>query len=170
MILSRLRDYLLYLDMSFNKFEISLGVSHGSISNAWKRKKNIGSNVVERILITYPEVSAEWLLRGEGNMLKTHDASELNQEVSIDKDFNEQLISQMLNFFNLKSKRELKVFLTNSLSTGAIISLEQMILSTWENKYGQELKNIKRQLMTLFTSQLDYELKSEKRNSNSKIS
>lgn len=31
MILNRLRDYLLHRDLSFNKFEMSLGVSHGSI-------------------------------------------------------------------------------------------------------------------------------------------
>lgn len=33
-----------------------------------------GGDMIVKILTLYPELSAEWLLRGEGNMIKTDDA------------------------------------------------------------------------------------------------
>lgn len=161
MILKRIREYLLHRNLSFNKFEISLGVSHGSISNAWKRQKNIGSNVIENILEIYPEVSAEWLLRGEGDMLNNNDNSELIQKDSTDENLNEELILQTLHFFNFQKTSELQTFLSQSLDSNSVNTLEQTILSTWEKKYGQELKSIKIQLMTLFTNKIDREQKAK---------
>lgn len=168
MILNRLGDYLLYKNLSFNKFEKSLGVSHGSISNAFKRQKNIGSNVIENILNKYPEINAEWLLRGTGEMLNSNDQTNFTKRDLLDKELNDELIQQAAKFFNFKNRNELQEFLNHSTNPGMSSPLEQMILRVWENKYGQELKTIKLQLMTLFTSQLDYEMKSDKRNSDSK--
>lgn len=168
MILNRLGDYLLYKNLSFNKFEKSLSVSHGSISNACKRQKNIGSNVIENILNTYPEISAEWLLRGTGEMLNSDDQTNFTKRDLLDKELNDELIQQAAQFFNFKNRNELQEFLNQSTNSDMTSPLEQMILQVWENKYGQELKTIKLQLMTLFTSQLDYEMKSDKRNSDSK--
>lgn len=168
MILNRLGDYLLYKNLSFNKFEKSLGVSHGSISNAFKRQKNIGSNVIENILNKYPEISAEWLLRGTGEMLNSNDQTNFTKRDLLDKELNDELIQQVVQFFNFKNRNELQEFLNQSTNLGMTSPLEQMILRVWENKYGQELKTIKLQLMTLFTSQLDYEMKTDKRNSDAK--
>jgi hypothetical protein len=168
MILNRLGDYLLYKNLSFNKFEKSLSVSHGSISNAFKRQKNIGSNVIENILNTYPEISAEWLLRGTGEMLNSNDLTTFTKRDLLDKELNDKLIQQVTQFFNFKNRNELQEFLNRSTNSDMTHPLEQMILKVWENKYGQELKTIKLQLMTLFTSQLDYQMKSDKRNSESK--
>lgn len=160
MILNRLRDYLLHRDLSFNKFEKSLGVSHGSISNAWKHQRNIGSNVIEKILSTYPEINAEWLLRGDGKMLNA--AGNLASNLEIPKErTDEELILRTLTFFDLQSREELFEFLDNSSKANRIGPLEQMILRTWENKYGKELKTIKLQLMTLFTAHIDEQMKSE---------
>lgn len=160
MILNRLKKFLLYRELSFNKFEKSLGVSHGSISNAWKHQRNIGSNVIEKILATYPEINAEWLLRGEGEMLNatrmpifdsTHSKEQTDEEV----------IERLIRFFGLQSREELLAYLGNSSNTGHIGLFEQMILSIWERRYGRELKTIKLQLMTLFTAHLDEQLKTK---------
>jgi len=169
MLLKRIHEFLLDQNLSFNKFEIALGVSHGSISNAWKRQKNIGSNVIEKILTIYPEIRAEWLLRGEGEMLNFSCNRELEPQDSPDKNLDQELISKTLLFFNLKNRSELQGYFKGTSSSQEALPIEEIILKTWENKYGQELKTIKLQLMTLFTSQLDFELKSEKQNSNSKI-
>lgn len=157
MILDRLQRYLQYSQISFNKFEISIGVSHGSVSNAWKNKKNIGSNVVANILKTYPELSAEWLLRGEGEMLITLENLNKKRQDAIDSKLNEQLILKTLRFFNLETKSKLEEFYSQASDTDAVLNLEQFVLSTWEKKYGQELKSIRHQLMTIFTDKLDSE-------------
>lgn len=156
MILNRIRDYLLHRDLSFNKFEKSLGVSHGSISNAWKHQRNIGSNVIEKIMATYPEINAEWLLRGTGEMLSAdgNEASRTENRLS-----DEVLISQMLAYLGLQDRKELQVFLDRSSDSDYVNPLERMIMRIWEKKYGRELKTIKLQLMTLFTAHLDQQMK-----------
>lgn len=166
MILDRLHQYMTYRNLSFNKLEISINSSHGSISNAWKHSKNIGANVVERILITYPEISAEWLLRGNGEMILT---SKMHASPDADNSgadpFNELLIEKCLHFFNSTGKKELFQILDQPNKT-----LEDTIINTWENKYGQELKSINRRLMTLFTAKLTSELNSKSEDQDSKAS
>lgn len=160
MILNRLRDYLLHRDLSFNKFEMSLGVSHGSISNAWKHQRNIGSNVVEKILSTYPDINAEWLLRGEGEMLNAAANSASDFKISKGRT-DDELIAQILGFFGLQSREELVEYLDNSSNSDHLGLYEQMILQIWENKYGKELKAIKLQLMTLFSAHMDEQMRSK---------
>lgn len=169
MLLIRLSNFLKLGNLSFNKFEKSLGVSHGSISNAFKHKKNIGSNVVEKILKSYPEIRAEWLLRGEGEMLTYSEPSEDVNNYGINEGLSNKLIEQTLEFFNFQDNLELQAFLNQSLDSNSVNALEQTILSTWENKYGQDLKSIKIQLLTLFTDKLDRDQKAKILSSKSKV-
>lgn len=166
MILERLHQYMRHRNLSFNKLEISINASHGSISSAWKHGKNVGANVVERILSTYPEISAEWLLRGKGEMILASDIVPAEVAVSSATDqFNEILIEKCLHFFNSTTKKELYQILEQPNKT-----LEDTILSTWESKYGQELKSINRRLMTLFTAKLTSELNAKSEDKDSKAS
>lgn len=75
MVSERLGKYINYKGISYYAFENSLGTSRGGISKAVKDGGNIGSNVLENILISYPDLSAEWLLTGAGNMLKKETTS-----------------------------------------------------------------------------------------------
>ncbi len=158
-MLKRLNDFLKFRNISFNKFEISIGVSHGSISNAYKHNKNIGSNVIQKVLEEYPELSAEWLLRGTGSMVLKTSTEVLGQNInSSSGEWNELLVAQTQQFFGLESKTELQMFLSNNTVDKNIETpLAALILKTWEQKYGQELKSLSRQVMTLFTAKLDHE-------------
>ncbi len=69
MLIKRISTFTSHFGLSYNKFEKSINTSRGTISRALKHNKTIGSNVVESILENYPELSAEWLLRGKGEML-----------------------------------------------------------------------------------------------------
>jgi hypothetical protein len=64
---SRLVEFLSYLKMGQNAFEKKVGISNGYIS---KVGKSIGSEIINKISTTYPELNTEWLLNGEGEMLK----------------------------------------------------------------------------------------------------
>jgi hypothetical protein len=172
MLLRRLNEYMQYRNLSFNKLELSLGASHGSISNAMKNNKNIGSNVIENILDNYAEISAEWLLRGKGEMLvNSNSMISIHQDENLSNKLNEILIRQTLNFLNLESRAELQLLLSETSKKSESKSLEDVIISTWEKKYGQELKSIKHQVMTLFTAKLDSEKRpiDDNKSSNSKI-
>jgi len=70
MVSQRVGEYLEAKRISYYAFENSLGASRGSISKAVKDGKSIGSNVLERIMSLYTDINPEWLLTGQGEMLK----------------------------------------------------------------------------------------------------
>lgn len=70
MATDRLRKYIEHKGVSYYAFENSIGASRGSISKAVKENKSIGSSVLENILNTYTDLNPNWLLTGEGEMLK----------------------------------------------------------------------------------------------------
>lgn len=56
------------LDMSQAEFASALGVTTGAVGN-WK-KRMMGASVVNKIADTFPQVSREWLMTGEGEIFK----------------------------------------------------------------------------------------------------
>lgn len=75
-LLERIKQFIDYKHISIRKFEESVGFSNGAFSSQLKNKKTIGCDKLENILHIYPEISAEWLLTGEGDMLKIANDSE----------------------------------------------------------------------------------------------
>src|SRR5690606_42014680 len=53
-----------------------VGISSGLFGGQLKRDKTIGLDKLENILKTYPDLSADWVLTGKGNMLKKRGANE----------------------------------------------------------------------------------------------
>jgi len=75
MVSIRVGEYIEAKGISYYAFENKLGASRGSISKAVKDCKSIGSNVLEKILLLYPDLNPAWLLTGVGSMLITNDAA-----------------------------------------------------------------------------------------------
>ncbi len=63
----RLLEYLSNKGINANAFENSISVSKSYLRNT----KNISAEVVSETLRVYSDLSAEWLLRGEGSMYKS---------------------------------------------------------------------------------------------------
>jgi hypothetical protein len=57
-----------YLKIGQGKFEKNCGMANGTINNI---KDGISSPNLKKILTTYPELNLEWLISGEGSMLKS---------------------------------------------------------------------------------------------------
>jgi len=72
MVSERVGQYIDIKGISYYAFENSLGASRGSISKAVKDGKSIGSNVLEKILVLYPDLNPAWLLTGHGTMFVNH--------------------------------------------------------------------------------------------------
>ncbi len=66
----RVKKIISYLGISISAFEKSVGLSNNSIQTAIKRNSNLKDETLNSILSKYTEVSPEWLLTGEGEMLK----------------------------------------------------------------------------------------------------
>lgn len=64
----RILQFIDYKGVSKNKFYIETGISNGILD----KKSGLSMDTIEKFYSTYPEINPEWLLTGEGNMLKEH--------------------------------------------------------------------------------------------------
>lgn len=70
MILDRIKLYIDTKGISIAAFEKSVGMSNASFSKSLKNNGSIGTDKLENILSIYSDISPEWLLTGQGDMLK----------------------------------------------------------------------------------------------------
>jgi len=63
----RLFEFLAYLGIGQNKFEKNCGLSIGYIN---KLKGDMKLDTINKIISTYSELNKDWLMSGEGDMLK----------------------------------------------------------------------------------------------------
>lgn len=77
-ISERIKKYTAYKDIKTRRFEILCGLSNGYVRNI---NENIGADKLESILKTFPDLNRDWLLYGEGEMLKS-EAEEQSTECS----------------------------------------------------------------------------------------
>lgn len=78
---SRLDIYMKFKGLNDNKITIETGISNGLIGKARKRGALSQENI-SKILHRYPELDANWLLTGNGDMLKTNLMAESINKVS----------------------------------------------------------------------------------------
>lgn len=67
----RLAEFLKNKGIKYSTAEKACGISNGLLGKAITKDMHLGSDKIENILKVYPELSAEWLMRGTGNMLAT---------------------------------------------------------------------------------------------------
>lgn len=75
MVLERIKEYIDFKGISISFFERSIGMSNASFGKSLKNKGAIGSDKLEIILNVYKDLNPDWLLTGEGEMLKSATAS-----------------------------------------------------------------------------------------------
>lgn len=64
----RILEFINHIDVGQASFERKAGISNGYVNNL---KGSIGSSIINKISAAYPELNIDWLLTGEGSMLKT---------------------------------------------------------------------------------------------------
>ena len=70
----RLENFIEFKNLKKARFESLCGLSNGYVANI---KKGIGYEILEKILRVFPELNRDWLLYGEGTMLKTHNSGDI---------------------------------------------------------------------------------------------
>ena len=63
-------------------FALQIGIKQQTINNYTKRKRTVSLDAVIAILTAYEDVSAEWLLRGKGEMLISDNLPKFHGEES----------------------------------------------------------------------------------------
>ncbi|PHN06831.1 helix-turn-helix domain-containing protein [Flavilitoribacter nigricans] len=65
----RIKGIIDYYQLEQQEFAEKIGVSESTISVTVRNIKPVGAKVVFNILREFPDVSCEWLIRGDGEML-----------------------------------------------------------------------------------------------------
>jgi len=81
--LQRIKKFIDFEGISVRRFEEMIGMSNGSFASQLKNNKTIGVDKLENILFVYPKINTEWLLTGEGEMLKNNESESLQVNYSI---------------------------------------------------------------------------------------
>ena len=86
--LTRIKKYIDYKGVNNSTFEKEVGMSNGSFASQLKNNKTIGVDKLENILKIYPEINPDWLLTGNGSMLKFENekTEQKNIDASIARD------------------------------------------------------------------------------------
>ena len=74
--IDRLIQFIEYAGLSARQFDISIGAANGYTLRMKKNHASIGSDVIENIIRTYPQLDVVWLITGEGRMIKENVKSE----------------------------------------------------------------------------------------------
>lgn len=81
-ILQRLKDTLQYSGLSVRAFSIKCGISQPTLDKQIKGLRAVSIETIMSVLYAFPELSSEWLMRGNGPMLKSEDNNIENERVN----------------------------------------------------------------------------------------
>lgn len=100
MIVDRIKQIIDYKQISVRKFCIEIGVSNGFLDKV----KDVGVEKVAKILYTYPEINPEWLVTGNGDMLRQQDLPKLTIDTNRMDELNEMIEMQRKLIKNLEAE------------------------------------------------------------------
>ena len=86
--LKRIKQYIDYKGITNQNFEKQVGFSNGAFASQLKNNRTIGVDKLENILIAFPELNPEWLLTGNGEMIKTKSKKNVIEK-NYNKNYNE---------------------------------------------------------------------------------
>jgi hypothetical protein len=73
----RINDILKHLRINASQFADEIGVQRASVSHVLSDRNKPGFDFIQKILATYPSISAEWLITGQGEMLKAKNVEQV---------------------------------------------------------------------------------------------
>lgn len=68
-IISRLKEIVTFSGLSVRAFAIKCGIPQKTLDNQIKGLRSVSFDTAVSVLYAFPEISAEWLMRGVGLML-----------------------------------------------------------------------------------------------------
>ena len=76
----KIREIISYYKMSDRQFAIKIGVTQSVIGSMFQKGTEPSSKVIRNTLAAFPEISADWFLRDNGEMLlaQSKEAERLN--------------------------------------------------------------------------------------------
>lgn len=69
-IIERLYQYIEFKDIKPTRFEKEVGLGNGYLGTQLRRSGEIGSGILKKIIENCQDLSLEWLVTGEGKMIR----------------------------------------------------------------------------------------------------
>ncbi len=79
-ILERIKEFIDYKGIAIASFEKRVGMSNASFSKQLKKGGAIGTDKLENILLSFPDLSPLWLLTGKGKMLRFEEEEDFDEQ------------------------------------------------------------------------------------------
>ncbi len=95
--IERIAMYLQFKTISPHAFEKKIKLSNGYFSKQLKHLGSVGSDILMKIHLAYPELDILWILTGEGQMLK--------ETTSPTQALNTNLVEDFTNKYTTENKR-----------------------------------------------------------------
>jgi transcriptional regulator with XRE-family HTH domain len=96
----RIKKLIKEVSKSERDFSMKLGINPATLNLYMLEKRKLSLDVIEAILEVYPNISAEWLLRGEGNMFCREASAS-----SSDDNFYKRVIDEQLDTISMLKKK-----------------------------------------------------------------
>ena len=106
--IDRLIQFIQHAGLSARQFDISIGAANGYTLRMKKNRASVGSDVIENIVKTYPQLNVVWLITGEGEMIKTEEDSELLDFEQLPKKKQEEIEAIIETKIRERQEEELK--------------------------------------------------------------
>lgn len=71
-VLERVKTIIQAKGLNVSQFAASINMSQTTVNNYVTGKRGISFGLINSILVNMPDISAEWLIKGEGDMYKTN--------------------------------------------------------------------------------------------------
>jgi hypothetical protein len=97
----KFKEYLVFKGISPTSAERKLGWG----VNAFTKAKSISVDRAKEFLLLFKDLSAEWLLRDEGDMIKGNGNDEGQKKPSIDENFYKRIIEEQLDTIGMLKRR-----------------------------------------------------------------
>lgn len=79
-MISRIKELIEHSGLSARAFALKCGIKDNTFSNQLNGVRDVSLNTITSILLTFENISAEWLLRGNGEMLLTSEQPTASNE------------------------------------------------------------------------------------------
>nr|DAE08238.1 MAG TPA: structural protein [Siphoviridae sp. ctrgQ8]DAH19167.1 MAG TPA: structural protein [Caudoviricetes sp.]DAO86985.1 MAG TPA: structural protein [Caudoviricetes sp.] len=100
----RFKELISAKSASVLDFSRLIGVAQTTLNSQLSSTKGVSSNVILLTLDTFPDVSAEWLLRGKGEMLIASSPNEKKEEEALAESLFRNVLVEFMSMVNKRLK------------------------------------------------------------------
>lgn len=100
----RFKELISAKSASVLDFSRLIGVAQTTLNSLLSSTKGVSSNVILLTLDTFPDVSAEWLLRGKGEMLIASSPNEKKEEEALAESLFRNVLVEFMSMVNKRLK------------------------------------------------------------------